>query len=730
MPTHGKLGTFVGVFTPSILTILGVVLYLRTGWVVGSVGLAPALGIVLLAHVITIATAMSVSAIATNMTVGAGGAYYIVSRSLGIEIGGAIGVPLFLAQTFSITLYAFGLAESLEMVWPGLSQRGVAATTIVVVALIAARGPGLALKLQIPIMVGIGLSLVSLVVGAARSAQDTVALWPASDSGPGFWIVFAVFFPAVTGLMAGVSLSGDLRDPSRSIVRGTLAAVLTGLVVYLAVPVVLALAVDPDVLLQDNLVWFKVAALPVLIYPGLMGAIFSSAVGSILGAPRTLEALSRDGVLPALPRRIAGRDLGDVPALLLSAAVALAAVALGDLNAVAPVLTMFFLTTYGVVNLVAGLEQLSGSPSYRPSVRVPWYVSLLGAVGCIWVMGLINPVAAIIAVALEILIYSTLRRRALSASWGDLRYGALMSLVRACLLVLRRLPEDPRNWRPNILLLAGDPRRRIELVRFADWLNQRRGILTVAQLIEGTVDDEAARAAKERVSNAEFLQAQGIVAFAETEVVEDFEQGAVAVCQANGIAGLTSNTVMLGWSDEPERLVKVLRVLRQASRLGKSAVLCRLTGRRWGSSVSRIDVWWGGLQNNGDMLLLFAYLLSLNPEWRGVQIVVKSIASNEMMTAQTSEQLRALMARNRLHATAQVVEREGGETIQDVIHRESASADLVLMGLRDTERGQEEALAERLSDLVGDLPTVIFVRSGGVFAGRLLDVPDGPLKSS
>ncbi|MEO1085839.1 MAG: hypothetical protein AAFY88_16495, partial [Acidobacteriota bacterium] len=163
-----RLGTFLGVFTPSLLTILGVVLFLRTGWVVGQVGLVPALSIVVLAHVITISTALSVAAVATNMHVGAGGAYYMISRSLGLELGGAIGIPLFLAQTFSVTLYSFGFAESLELFWPGLPQKPVAAVTVLVVSLIAGRSTQLALKLQLPIMLGIGLALISLFVGAGQ----------------------------------------------------------------------------------------------------------------------------------------------------------------------------------------------------------------------------------------------------------------------------------------------------------------------------------------------------------------------------------------------------------------------------------------------------------------------------------------------------------------------------------------------------------------------------------
>lgn len=714
------LSTFLGVYTPSILTILGVVLFLRTGWVVGNVGLVPALVIVLLAHAITVSTALSVSAVATNMQVGAGGAYYMISRSLGLEIGGAIGVPLFLAQTFSVTLYAFGLVESLRLLWPEIPMRPTAAVTIIVVAAVAGRSTNLALKLQIPVMVLISLALGSLFMGTASRASDTLHLWQGESSGEGFWVVFAVFFPAVTGLMAGVSLSGDLKDPKKSIPIGTLLAVATGFVIYLIVPVALASAVEPRTLVADNLIWFKVAAVPWLILPGLLGAILSSALGSILGAPRTLEALIEDRVLPKPPPSWRKWKLGNNIPHLLSAGVALAAVGLGDLNTVAPVLTMFFLTAYGMINLVAGLEQLSGAPSYRPTIRVPWVVSLAGAVGCLWVMWLINTYAAILAVFVEVLIYTALRRRSLNAAWGDMRYGALMSLARTTLLKLRELPVDPRNWRPHILVFAGDPRKRIDLVRFAGWLNQNRGILTICQLVVGDLEDLAEQSRKQTRETDEYLDAEGLVAFAETEVVPDFESGVLAVCQANGIAGITSNTLMLGWSEKPERRIAQLRIVRRAARLGKSTILCRVAPRSW-STLRRIDIWWGGLQSNGDMLLLFAHLLSLNPEWAGVKICVKSAASSSLTFEQTQKNLGELILRCRINATAEVFPRLEKRSIQDLIHEQSRDAELVFLGLQEARPGEEEAYSSRLTRLVGDLQTVILVRAAGPYAGRLLE---------
>lgn len=722
-PNNGrpKLGAFIGVFTPSILTILGVILYLRTGWVVGSVGLLPALGIVVLANAVTLISALSVSAIVTNMRVGKGGAYYIISRSLGIEVGAAVGIPLFLAMAFSVTLYAFGLAESIGFVWAAAPKRPLAALTVLVVALLAARGAKVALRLQLPIMAGILFSLIALGVGALESGGGTGTLLGATGDGADFWTVFAVFFPAVTGIMAGISLSGDLEKPDRAIPKGTIAAVLVGFLVYLIVPFVLAASATPEQLVSDNLIWFDLAGpLAFLVLWGLWGAIFASAVGSMLAAPRTLEAMVDDRILPsplgARTRLIEGPG---VP-LLLSTAIALAAVGLGDLDAIAPILTMFFLTTYGTVNLAAGLEKLSGDPSYRPTFGVPWWVSLAGALACFYVMFLVNAFALVVALVFEGGLYVFMRRRAMSAPWGDLRRGALMSLVRTTVIQLSRLPPDPRNWRPNVLLFVDEIDRSSDLVQFASWLVQDRGILTIAKLIPGPILDAAAGRSVETFRLSSRLDELGIVGFPEVDIVDGFEAGAVSVAQSNGIAGIESNTVMFGWSDRPERQETVLRVVEQLAHLGKSAVIGRISPPRWGRERRQIHVWWGGLEQNGDLLVLLAHLLSQNPAWRDSVIVINSIATNAMTHERNQTLLAQLVSGARIDATSNVILKPEGASVRDIIWEGSRDADVVLLGLRNNEPGEEPAYARRMSALAEGLPTVLFARNAGAFRGQLL----------
>ena len=720
----GKLGTFLGVFTPTILTILGVIMYLRFGWVVGQVGLLKTLLIVLLANCITLLTALSLSAIATNSHVGVGGAYYMISRSLGLEVGGAIGFPLYISQALSVTLYAFGLAESLTFVWPGLPVPMAAFLIIVLVALLSSKGAAFALRLQVPVMVLIGLSLLALASGTIwgegvnMPASHVITLPPA-----GFWLVFAVFFPAVTGIMAGLSLSGDLADPRRAIPRGTVSATLVGLLVYLIVPVLLYFSADAASLTSDPLIWNRIAILgPWLILPGLWGAIFSSAVGSMLGAPRTLQALSMDRLVPRWFSGSAKKKTEPKAGMFLTLALSLAAVFLGDLNTVATVATMFFLSVYGTINLVAALEYLSGNPSWRPTMNIHWAFSLVGGIGCFGVMLLIHWPATIFAVTIELMIWLLLKRRVRKDSWGDVRRDLYESLIRWALVKLNDRPMTARNWRPHILVFVSNVEKRLDLARFGAWFAENRGVVSICELYHGDIIDldVDVRTRQKEINNV--LKKHRIIAFGEVNIVQNLVRGILTVAQSNGIAGMESNTVLVGWPDDRERLVNFLRLLRPLKHLNQSLILGKVSPLhdfREGQ-VQEIHVWWGGLKRNGDLLLLLAYLLTRNADWRNARIRILSIASNELMKAQTERFLAQLIPEIRIQADVEVTVKDDDESVVDIMHRESGRADAVLLGLATPGEGEEDAYAERLDELAEGFQSCFFVHNGSLFLGDLV----------
>jgi len=714
-----RLGAFIGVFTPTTLTILGVIMYLRLGWVVGNAGLYGALAIVVFSNAITLLTSLSLSALATNMRVGVGGAYFLISRSLGLEVGGAIGIPLFLSQALSVTLYCYGLSEALLAPWPNAPVSLVAAVIIIAVGVLAARSTELTLKLQLPIMALIFASILSLVLGVKWEGSQVPAFGPWVDVG--FWAAFAVFFPAVTGILAGVSLSGDLKDPGRAIPRGVLAAVGLGFVVYAGVPFALAYGLD-DATLRDTsrLAWTQVAWVGWLIYPGMLGAILSSAFGSVLGAPRTLQALAHDRLAPEILAEVDEVRGEPTWALRLTVAIALGAVLLGDLNAVATVLTMFFLTTYGTLNAVAGIEALVGDPSFRPRIRVPWAASLLGTLGCLVAMFAISPLACLAAILIEGALFYYLRRRSLEAAFGDVRGGVLLSSARFALLGLRDSQIEPRNWRPHILVFGTDFEASFSTIRLADAFSHHRGIVSVVTLREGDVEDSFDTAAEAR-RHDEMLEEDGIQAFCEVITVPSLEQSRLIVAQANGFGGLDSNTVMLRWQGEnPVALGRLLALTRKMAVLHKCTLIHREAPEHKATLTNDVVVWWKGLEHNGDLMLLLAHLLRQVPRWRDARIVLKCIVEDTDSLARQEEGFRALLPAIRIDADVEVLLRPEGESLQAMIRHHSTGARLVFVGMPIAPKGEEEAYATGLLALLEGLPETVLVRNAGPFRGRLV----------
>jgi len=709
------LSAFGGVFTPSILTILGVIMYLRFGWVLGHVGLVNTLIIVTLSTSITFLTGLSISAIATDQVVRAGGAYYMISRSLGIETGGAVGIPLFFAQALSVALYTLGFAESVVRIFPGLNLTLVALIVTVLVTLLALQSAEIAIKAQYFIMAAIVVSLICLVLGQPVEQLPNVAVTEEPGT-VGFWAVLAVFFPAVTGIMSGVNMSGDLRNPSRAIPVGTLAAIGVGYVIYMLIPLVLWPRADAVTLVSDPLVMRRIAIWGDSILLGVWGATLSSAIGSILGAPRVLQALARDGVLPKSLRWL-GKGSGprDEPRLgtLFSLGVALAAVSIGDLNLIAPVLTMFFLTTYMVLNVVAGVEGFLQSPSFRPSFKVHWSLSLLGAIGCISIMFLINAFATVVAAVVVLGIYLWLERREIEGTWGDVRQGIWLSLIRTGLFRIKG-PLDSKNWRPHLLVFSGAPTKRWHLLDMANALTHARGLFTVASVLpEGSRD--VGRQESLEATLQEYLERRGIQAFVRLVTAPDPFQGMKQLIEAYGIGPLLPNTVLLGDTENPEGRDRFSQLVAQCHRAKRNVIILRSSPeqftlvRRRPSRYRRIDVWWGGLQSNGGLMLILAYLLRTSWDWRGAEICLKLVVPNEAAAESAKANLQRLTESLRIGATSQVIV-AGDRSFDEILLISSQTADLVLLGLPTP--GTVEDFSEyytKLQHRITDLPNTLLV---------------------
>lgn len=719
----GSLGTFGGVFTPSILTILGVIMYLRFGWVVANAGLVGTLIIVSLSTAITFLTGLSISAIATDQHVRAGGAYYMISRSLGIESGGAVGIPLYLAQALSVALYTVGFAESLVRVFPQLGEKVVGVVTTILVALVAIRSAKAAIRVQYFIMGAIGLSLLSFAFGS--STGQPMGFGPGVDDPEDFWVVFAVFFPAVTGIMAGVNLSGDLRHPARSIPKGTLAAIAAGYLIYMVLPIMLAFRADAGSLANDSLVMQQLSLWGPAILLGVWGATLSSAVGSILGAPRVLQALARDGILPKPFKFLSrGHGPGDEPraGTIVTLGVAVLAVSLGNLNIIAPILTMFFLTTYGVLNVAAGIERFLGNPSYRPRFQVHWILSLAGALGCLAVMFLISPVATIVAIVVVVGIFVWLERRELRSTWGDVRRGVWMALTRFGLLRLR-MADDPKNWRPHLLVLSGAPRRRWHLVRLASWLTHNRGLLTLSTVLSGERVSQRRRRAMEE-SIGEYLTKRGLQGLVRIVQAPNLVEGAKRLVDTYGLGQLVPNTILLGNSERTEYRQDFCDMVSYCHGAQRNVAILRLNPETRFGSHRLIDVWWGGLKGNGGLMLILSYLVRTSIDWRGALVRIKMVVPDESAAPAALENLKAIIQLSRTDAIPEVIIAEGRPFWQ-ILGESSRVADLVFLGLAEP---QENFVTyyERVLRRTEGLPSTVFVLASEELAFRevLLEVRD------
>lgn len=730
-PSSGyAFGAFKGVFTPSILTILGVIMYLRFGWVLGQVGLPLTLLIVTLATAITFLTGLSISAAATNMRVGGGGAYFIISRSLGLEVGAAIGVPLFFAQSIGAAFYITGFAEAVAatvdlsgwvdaLPFAFTEVRLVSVVTLLVLTVLALVSADLALKTQMLILTAIIVSLVSFFLGRTPVEDPVESVVDLSSRLP-FWAVFAVFFPAVTGIEAGLSMSGDLKNPAKALPRGTLGAVLVGYVVYMTIPIVL-LRLTPDRarLLADPMIMQSVARWGSLILLGVWAATLSSALGALLGAPRTLQALSRDRVFP----RILGRGYGPKndprAATVFTFLIALAAILLGDLNLLAPVLSMFFLTSYGLLNLSAGVEGLIDSPSWRPQFKVHPGFCLTGSAVCFAAMLMINPGATFIALIAVASLYALQKRRKLKAQWGDVRYGLLSLLSGFAIRHLARRKADERTWRPNILVLSGAPQSRWYLIETANALARSAGNITVAAVVSGEPwHVERIRAL--RASIDDYLLKNGVDALVKVLADDDFLSGAESLVKAYGFGPIKPNTILLGVSADESTRTRFASLILTIHRMDRNLVLVRepLNGKPSRQDTPpHLDIWWSGRPTNLGLMLTLAFLLKRSTQWSEAVIRLRRIVDDNANREEIAAALNEHIENQRLDIEIDLVTRDDRDLFE-LIRDSSRDSALVFLGLRDPEEGETSedyaAYYQNLLVQTRDLTTAYVLSAGRV----------------
>ena len=716
----GRFGVFGGVFTPCTLTILGVILFLRFGQVIGNAGVWLGVLIVLLSKAITTLTALSLSAIATNTKVRGGGAYFLISRSLGAEFGGSIGFVFYLAQAVSVAMYVLGFTEALTAAMPdtGLSPTTVASLTNLGLFLCVWVGAGWAIKVQYGILALLALALGSFFAGAFGAfdaATFQANLRPDYVEGADFFVMFALFFPAATGIMAGANMSGDLKDPAHAIPRGTLLSILVTGVIYVGIGLLLGGIADRGALQENTMLMRDTAVVPLLVTLGIFAATLSSGLGSMMGAPRILQAMGRDQIFKNLHFFGHGDGPNNEPrrATVLTFAIAEICIVLGDLNAIAPVITMFFMLTYGYLCLATFYESITRNPSYRPKFRYShWATALLGAAGCVAVMFLTDPLWATISIAGMGALHWYVARREIAVTWGDAQSGAAYERARRALLRLETERFHPKNWRPSIIAFSGGAWSRVQLAVYGHWLTASRGVLTLAQVIPGEVEDHLNRRTNQEAALRRFIAEQQLGAFPAVLVAPKREAGMEALIQCHGIGAIRPNLVLLGFSEDPERLERFVRVVRTTTELDRSVALLREDTSRanpWRPAPGPIDVWWRG-QDNGHLMVLLAHMLVQNDAWRGRTIRLLRVIGAEAGRAEATAHLEQLSRAARVDAEVTVLV---ADDPMATIKATSAEAAVTFLGFLPPEEGQEVAFGQASRKLLEGLGTVVLVWSNG-----------------
>ncbi|WP_232827406.1 amino acid permease [Winogradskyella aurantiaca] len=693
--TAKKFGTFGGVFTPTLLTILGVIMYLRLGWVVGNAGLMGAWLIIIISFLITLCTALSMSAITTNIRIGAGGAYAIVSQALGLEVGGSLGIPRYVSQGLAVTMYIFGFREGWLGIFPEHNAFIVDFAVFGILFTIAYISANLAIKTQYIIMGIIILSLISIVMAAYSGSMfvpTSEALgWGSFKgsvendfSGSSFWIVFAVFFPAATGIMAGANMSGELKDPKRSIPAGTLWAIGVSFIIYMLLAFWIARSATEEELLTNYYVMIDKAYFGPFIIAGVLGATFSSALASIVGSSRILYAMGEHKVLP-YSNILAGTSKNGQPrnAMIVTGILIFVTLLLRNINAIAPLVTLFFLITYAMINIVVIIEQRLGLISYRPLFRIAKWVPYLGLASSVLAMFIINPTVSLLSIVIVLVVYYYLSRQNLETPFEDVRSGLFVSFAEwAAKHTWGMKKMQQRAWKANLMVPVRDVQGLKGNFEFLRNITKPKGSIKLVGIEPFTTQSQLA--VELEAISASFRE-KGVFSSSAVIHADEFAKGINYGNQALQGAFFRPNIVFLNLQDHDDYENELKPVMQEAMRLETGVLLflshpTALLGQR-----NTINVWvsdrsgnWelGWDIGNLDLSVLIAYKLKMN--W-GARIRLITVVQDPNEEANAKDFLKRLINLARLPET--MTEVYVGDFLNLV--EAAPSADLSIFGMNN-----------------------------------------------
>jgi len=720
------------VFFTAISTILGAILFLRFGYAVGTLGFWGALLIIIVGHLLTIPTAFAISELATNKRVEGGGEYFIISRSFGLNIGATIGIALYLSQAISVAFYMIAFTEAFGFVFNYFSNslninlpRQVLSIPFLIILgyVILQRGANMGIKLLYIVIGILFFSLLFFFYGTTEYGNVSGNKIPAGDlrNMNDFFMVLAIVFPAFTGITAGVGLSGDLKNPARAIPRGTITAAIAGMIIYIAVIHKLAISASAEEMLSDQLIMSKIAILGIFIIPiGLAASTLSSAIGSIMVAPRTLQALALDSSFPL--KRVnkwlsIGRKSDNEPAnaTLITIIIALVFVGLGSFNVVAEIISMFFLITYGSLCLISFLNHFGSSPSYRPSFRSRWYLSLLGFLIAIWVMFRINAPYALGSIIVVAIIYSFINmyhreRDGLESLFAN----TLFQINRNIQIYLQRSESKKKvkEWRPSAICISKDSFVSAKAFQLLNWLSYRYGFGTYLHRIDGYYSRATSRQAAEELSRLiELYDTTSNHVFVDTIISPSYTSALAQAIQLPGISGMENNMVIFEYNKEnPENLKEIVENI-ELIKAGNFDICLLASSRKDMNFRNGIHIWLDSqYPENSSLIILLSFIISGHPNWRRSNIKVFEICIPEQCE-ETKLMLTELVRTGRLPITEkniEIITVEPGMTLKSMINERSAPAALTMIGFNP------QGLKHRGDSVLNgydEIGTILFVNS-------------------
>ena len=706
--TKKGLGTLPVYFTAAS-TILGAILFLRFGAAVGTLGFWGAICMVVLGHLITIPTALAISEIATNTRVEGGGEYFIISRSFGLKIGSTIGIALYFSQAISIAFYIIAFTEAFEPLFQWiqasfnfiLPRQVISVPTLCVLAFVMLRkGSGSGLKMLYIITGIMALSLLLFFVGSPIDAGDDPMRIPGNNfgffNGGSFFLMFAICFPAFTGMTAGVGLSGDLRNPGKSIPVGTLCGTFTGLVMYIFIVWKLSVSASQTDLIGKQLIMADIAFWGFLIIPvGLAAATISSAIGSILVAPRTLQALSSDKTFPIRRMNLflakgKGANREPLNASIVTLCIAMFFVFMGDINAVAQIISMFFLITYGSLCLISFLNHFGSPPSYRPRFKSKWYFSLGGFLLSVWVMFKINPFYTILSYIIIVILYLMIENfNKNQKGLVNIFKGALFQLNRRLQIFMQKHQSgmDSEEWRPAAVCISPNSFRRDKPLDLMRWISQQHGFGTYFHYIEGYYSKQtyaqSQQILNELVNSLKELES---TLYVDTMISPSYTSAIAQVIQSPSISGMENNMVVFEYDKNcPEELNRIVENIHLV-RAGDFDICILGAGTAPIRHRNGIHVWINtDEEKNTNLMILLGYIIMAHPDWKRSYIKIFNICTH-CKSDDTKRELEELIAAGRLPITLtniEIITLSGNRTIGETVAEHSHNAGLTIIGFRE-----------------------------------------------